>query len=107
VDPNPYSAPKATVADPVLVPVERPGIVTRGVRLLWISYVLGVVASFSHVEMRYIGPGSDADDVFRIAAVIVEVVSFVLIACLIVMLARGKRGRASSIWCWRSWATAC
>src|SRR6185436_9862817 len=47
---NPYSAPKVPVADPLPVPVERPRVVTRAVRLLWISFLIGVAGAIDSFE---------------------------------------------------------
>ena len=85
MEPNPYSAPKAPVADPALVPVERPRAVTRAVHLLWISLVIGVAAGIDSF-------GDTPNDVTsRAVTIVFEAFWFGIPAWLIFKLARGRR----------------
>lgn len=84
MDPNPYSAPKASVADPVLVPVERPRVVLRAVQLLWVSFVLTSVSTFADVKLQ------SYDDAVSIAILAFTLVWFGTTAWLIFKLARGR-----------------
>jgi hypothetical protein len=92
MQPNPYSAPKSVVADPKLVPVERPRVVTRAVRLLWAALALGLFTSFSGTPL----PDADDENAWLwFATVGIAVVWFGIGAWLIFKLSRG-----------RSWARA-
>jgi len=81
---NPYSAPKVPVADPTLVPVERPRAVTRAVRLLWISLLIAVAGAIDSFE-------TPPDWVSEVLVFFSNVLWFGLAACFIFKLSRGRR----------------
>jgi hypothetical protein len=85
MDPNPYSAPKAPVADPILVPLERPRVVTRAVHLLWISLLIGIAGALAGLDEVAPDLGS------RIAVLVFDGVWLGINAWLIFKLARGRR----------------
>jgi hypothetical protein len=83
---NPYSAPKAVVADPKLVAVERPRVVTRAVALLWISFLAALVSSYLDVAF----PEDAGADSVWIGIFVITTIWLAVVAWLIFKLARGR-----------------
>ena len=79
---NPYAPPVSTVADPVEVRSERPKEVTLAVKLLWLSFFLGLISLFFQPAMNNRLQG--------VAVLIVMGISFAIWAWVISKIAKGR-----------------
>lgn len=77
---NPYAPPVSTVADPVEVRSERPKEVTLAVRLLWASFLIGIVGVFLR----------PAQQVPFTAILIISILAFGFWAWVITCIGRGR-----------------
>src|SRR4051812_16777416 len=86
---NPYTPPATAVADPELVPpVERPRSVTHAIRLVWVTFVLGIPLGFYSTATSDVGAG--AVIVALIVIAIVDAVAFGICFWLLDSVGGGK-----------------
>lgn len=81
---NPYAPPASTVADPVEIRPDRPKEVTLAVKLLWISFFLGLVGIFLQPAL------TNANRVAQWGILIVMAIMFGIWAWVISKIAKGR-----------------
>lgn len=96
---NPYEAPEAHVADPVVVTAPRPSEVALACRILWIVFVLGFLTMLPAIRGEWwlvYSTGSDDGEAGLVAGLVMAVIFGGLFATFVWYTGRGRN--------WARWA---